>query len=62
MKQSEIKGLSQEEVAQKLTEVRSSYAEMKRMHAMSPLDNPSQITKTRKTIARLSTALNNNKA
>ena len=62
MKQSEIKGLSAEELTQKLAENRASYAEMKRMHAMSPLDNPSQITKTRKTIARLSTAINNDQA
>lgn len=62
MKQSEIKGLSSEELKQKLAEIKASYAEMKRMHAMSPLDNPSQITKSRKTIARLNTALNNDQA
>jgi large subunit ribosomal protein L29 len=62
MKQSEINGMSPSEIEQKLIETRASYAEMKRMHGMSPIDNPSQITKTRKVIARLSTALNNKEA
>jgi large subunit ribosomal protein L29 len=59
MKQSEINGLSPSDIEQKLGEERSTYAELRRMHGMSPIDNPSQITKSRKIIARLITALNN---
>jgi large subunit ribosomal protein L29 len=59
MKQSEINGMSPSDIELKLSETQVSYAELKRMHGMSPIDNPSQITKTRKIIARLSTALNN---
>lgn len=59
MKQSEIKGYSQEELVDKLAESKAAYGDLKRAHSMSPLDNPSQITKLRKTIARIKTAINN---
>ncbi|KQC32935.1 MULTISPECIES: 50S ribosomal protein L29 [Nonlabens] len=59
MKQSEVKGYSQEELKDRLAESQKSYADLKRTHIVSPLENPSQITKARKTIARLKTALNN---
>lgn len=59
MKQSEVKGYSQEELVDKLAESKATYGDLKRSHSMSPLDNPSQITKLRKTIARIKTAINN---
>ncbi|BAO54237.1 50S ribosomal protein L29 [Nonlabens marinus] len=59
MKQSEVKGYSQEELKDKLAESQKSYADLKRAHVVSPLENPSEITKLRKTIARLKTAINN---
>ena len=59
MKQSEVKGYSQEELKDRLAESQKSYADLKRTHIVSPLENPSEITKLRKTIARLKTALNN---
>jgi len=59
MKQSEVKGYSQEELKDKLAESKKSYADLKRTHIVSPLENPSEITKMRKTIARLNTALSN---
>ncbi len=59
MKQTEIKQYSQEELKDRLAESQKSYADLKRTHIVSPLENPSQITKLRKTIARLNTALNN---
>ncbi len=59
MKQSEVKGYSPEELKDKLAESQKSYADLKRAHVVSPLENPSEITKLRKTIARLKTAINN---
>lgn len=59
MKQSEVKGYSQEELKDKLAESQKTYGDLKRTHIVSPLENPSEITKLRKTIARLKTALNN---
>ena len=59
MKQSEVKGYSQEELKDRLAESQKSYADLKRTHIVSPLENPSEITKLRKTIARLKTAINN---
>ena len=59
MKQSEVKGYSQEELKDRLVESQKSYADLKRTHIVSPLENPSEITKLRKTIARLKTAINN---
>ncbi len=59
MKQSEVKQYSSEELRDKLAESRRAYADLKRTHIVSPLENPSEITKLRKTIARLNTAINN---
>ncbi|AZQ44995.1 50S ribosomal protein L29 [Nonlabens ponticola] len=59
MKQSEVKGYSQAELSDKLAESQRAYTDLKRTHVVSPLENPSQITKLRKTIARLKTAINN---
>jgi large subunit ribosomal protein L29 len=59
MKQSEIKGLGATEVAEKLAEAQTAYADLRRTHIVSPLDNPAQIKTLRRTIARLNTALNN---
>jgi large subunit ribosomal protein L29 len=59
MKQSEVKGYSQEELKDKLAESLKAYADLKRTHVVSPLENPSEITKLRKTVARLKTATNN---
>jgi large subunit ribosomal protein L29 len=59
MKQSEVKGYSHEELNDKLAESQKAYADLKRTHVVSPLENPSEITKLRKTVARLKTAINN---
>ncbi len=58
MKQSEIKELSVEELAQKLATLRKEYEDMKITHAVSPLENPMLIRKTRRTVARIATELN----
>jgi large subunit ribosomal protein L29 len=59
MKQTEVKGYSQDELKDKLAETQKAYGDLKRTHVVSPLENPSQITKLRRTIARLKTAINN---
>jgi len=59
MKQSEVKGYSAAELNDKLVESQKAYADLKRTHIVSPLENPSQIKSLRRTIARLKTAINN---
>lgn len=57
MKQSEIKSLSLNEVKEQLATERNNLTNLKFAHAISPLENPSRIKQTRKTIARLETQL-----
>jgi len=57
MKQAEIKELSVEELQQKLTELKKEFADLKMAHSVTPLENPMQIRKTRRTVARLATEL-----
>lgn len=59
MKQSEIQGYSREELQDRLVETQNQYAELRRTHAVSPLENPMQLRTKRRTIARIQTALNN---
>ncbi|WP_190809624.1 50S ribosomal protein L29 [Flagellimonas sp. S3867] len=57
MKQSEIKELSIEEIREKLTDLKKQHADLKMAHSVTPLENPLQIKKTRRTVARLATEL-----
>ena len=57
MKTSEIKGLSTAELAEKIDAEVANYHQMLLNHAVSPLENPSQIKQLRRTIARLKTEL-----
>ncbi len=57
MKQSEIKELSVEELKEKLTGLKKQYDDLKMAHAVTPLENPLQLRKARKTVARLATEL-----
>lgn len=59
MKQSEVKGLSLEDLKDKLSETQNAYAAMKRTHVVSPVENTSVLRGLRRTIARLNTAINN---
>ncbi len=59
MKQSEIKGMSVDELQEKLGETKKSYSDLKMTHAISPLENPVQLRTMRKTIAKIATELNN---
>ncbi len=53
--------MSSEELQEKLVEAQRNHAELKRLHGMSPLDNPAQVTEARKNVARLKTAINSNR-
>ena len=59
MKQTEIVKLSKEELQDKLTEYQKQLEELKMTHAISPLENPLQIKKARRLVARLKTAISN---
>ena len=57
MKQKEIKILSDDELNDKLGLFLSSFYETKSTHAVSPIENPLSIRKTRRTVARLKTEI-----
>ena len=57
MKNSEIKGLSQEELVAKIAEEKENLSKLKFAHTISAIENPSRIAKVRKDIARLNTQL-----
>ncbi len=57
MKQSEIKELSVEELKAKFAEFKKQHADLKIAHSVTPLENPLQIRKVRRTVARLATEL-----
>jgi large subunit ribosomal protein L29 len=59
MKQTEIVKLSKEDLQDKLMEYQKQLEELKMTHAISPLENPLQIKKARRIIARLKTAISN---
>lgn len=57
MKQTEIKELSVEELQVKIAEFKKQHADLKIAHSVTPLENPLQIRKVRRTVARLATEL-----
>jgi len=57
MKQTEILEASTADLNEKLAELKISYAELKMAHAVSPLENPSQLRLQRRSIARIETEL-----
>ena len=59
MKQTEIKKLSRQDLGDKLVEYKKKLIELKMSHAVSPIENPSQIRNTRRIIARIKTAITN---
>jgi large subunit ribosomal protein L29 len=62
MKNSEIIGLTTEELAAKLGEEKGQLTKLKFAHAVSAIENPTRITKVRKEIARLNTEITKRKA
>ena len=57
MKQSEIKEMSVEGLAEKLNEFKKQHEDLKLAHSVTPLENPLQIRQIRRTVARLATEL-----
>ncbi|MFB6320524.1 50S ribosomal protein L29 [Saccharicrinis sp. FJH54] len=57
MKARELKELDSKELQERLDTEVDNLAKMKINHSISPLDNPSQIKESRKTIARIKTEL-----
>lgn len=57
MKQSEVKELSVEELGLKLTEAKKQHSDLKIAHSVTPLENPLQIRKVRRTVARIATEI-----
>ncbi len=57
MKTSEIKKLETKDLAERINAEVAKYNQMKLNHAISPLENPSQIKNMRRDIARMKTEL-----
>ena len=57
MKNSEIIGLSKEELVVKIAEEKENLVKLKFAHTISAIESPTRITKVRKDIARLTTEL-----
>lgn len=57
MKNAEIKALSKDELRERLATEKETLQKTKFAHAISPIENPMNIRKTRKLIARLNTEL-----
>ena len=57
MNKEEIKELSIPELHAQIEASEKAYRELKVAHAISPIDNPSKITKDRREIARMKTVL-----
>ena len=57
MKYAEIKDMSAADLAERIEAEKASYQQMLLNHAVSPLENNSQIKAARRNIARLMTAL-----
>jgi len=65
MKNSEIKNLKDNELVEKVDAEKANLQRLRFAHAISPLENPTQLNKSRKVIAKLKTEirfreLNNN--
>ena len=57
MKNTEIRELTTPELAERIEADAASYENMVLNHAISPLENPTQITKLRRDIARMKTEM-----
>lgn len=57
MKNYEIKGLSLDELKNRLRTEHDNYQKLKFAHAITPIENPMRIKETRKLIARLNTEI-----
>ncbi|MGL1887728.1 MAG: 50S ribosomal protein L29 [Reichenbachiella sp.] len=57
MKNSEIKGLSLEELISKLAAEQEALAKLKFAHAITPIENPMRLRDAKKFVARLNTEI-----
>ncbi len=57
MKNSELRGLSLDELKNKLAVEKESYGKLKFAHSITPIENPVKIRENRKLIARISTEI-----
>ena len=57
MKNSEIRGLSIDELTNKLAAEKDAYAKLTFAHSITPIENPVKIRESRRFIARLATEL-----
>jgi large subunit ribosomal protein L29 len=62
MKQQEITKLSVEDLKSRVVDFSSQLSKMKLTHGVAPMENPIQIRKVRKTVARLKTELTKREA
>ncbi|MCP9766990.1 50S ribosomal protein L29 [Lacihabitans sp. LS3-19] len=61
MKKNDLSGFTGDQLKQQISEEKDRLLKLKFAHAITPIENPKRITETRKTIARLSTALSSSK-
>jgi len=61
MKTAEVRALTVEELKEKIDTAKAQYSQMLLNHAVSPLENPSEIKKARRDIARMMTILTEKK-
>ena len=61
MKTVEVRALTVEELAEKIETAKAQYDQLLLTHAVSPLENPSQIKAARRDIARMMTILTEKK-
>jgi len=57
MKNSELRGLSVDELNSKLSVEKDGYQKLKFAHAITPIENPMKIREARKLIARIETEI-----
>lgn len=57
MKNSEIKGLNESELKEKINAEKENLLKLKFAHSISPIENPMRIKASKKLIARLNTEL-----
>ncbi len=57
MKTAEIKEMSKQDLQERIAAEKARLATLKVQHAVSPVENPSEIKKTRRDIARMLTIL-----
>ncbi|XOV91847.1 MAG: 50S ribosomal protein L29 [Bacteroidota bacterium] len=57
MKNSELRGLSLDELKSKLAVEKEGYGKLKFAHSVTPIENPMKIKETRKLVARIQTEI-----